>query len=885
MSPFLVIAISIGYIALLFGIAYWGDRQSRRGRHLANNPLVYALSLTVYCTAWTFYGSVGRAASSGLDFLPVYLGPTLTAPLWILVLRKMILISKHQRITSVADFISARYGKSTTIGAIATLGAVAGVLPYISIQLKALTSSFSILLGAAGAESASALPIAIALALFAILFGTRHLDPNERHEGLVVAIAFESVLKLLAFLSVGIFVCFFLFEGPGDLFRQALVRPDISRLLDWNATGINGWDWFWLNAISMMAIFLLPRQFHMAVVENTSPMHVRQASWLFPLYLLLINLFVLPIAFAGLLMPGTSGADPDMYVLSLPIASGQNGLALLAALGGFSAAASMVIVSVIALSIMVSNNLALPVLVRFGLAEGRQLIWLRRLAIAAIVLLAYVYFITIGKGYALVSIGLVSFAGMAQFAPAVFGGMYWKKATKQGALAGLSIGFAIWAYTLVLPNLAEVGILSRDILEKGPLGIDWLNPYALFGLEGLSHLSHGVFWSLLLNAGAYVYVSLRTRHSPLEAAQADLFVHIFKYNRGSGRRDLRQRQARMGDLLHLMNRFLGPVRTASLLDQFAREGRGRINGPQPLADEIAGPELITFAETQLAGSIGSASAKIIIESIAREDAISLEEMIRVLEQTQEILAYNQALEDANARLKELDRMKADFITTVTHELRTPITSIRSLAKILKDNPALEATRQAEFLGIISAESDRIARLINQVLDIEKLRAEKSYLQSERLDFRVLAEQCCQSMQPWMAEKSIRYTCDLGAGPIWVNGDRDKLIQVFVNLLSNAAKFAPPTGGQVEVALHVRAGAAHLSVQDNGIGISPENLPLLFQQFTQIHHPEQGKPAGSGLGLYITRQIVEAHGGKVWAESLPGQGARFVVEIPVVDEES
>ena len=291
MNSLLILTSSVIYVGLLFWIASYAERRSKDGRSLVNNPYIYALSLAVYCTAWTYYGSVGRAATSGIGFLPIYLGPTIMAPLWIIVLRKIVLISKAQRITSIADFISSRYGKSTWMGVLASVLAVFAVIPYIAIQLKAINSSLFILTSQTiGSNSAAAnmpfyndpaLFIAVALAVFTILFGTRNLDPNERHEGLIAAIAFESIFKLTAFISVGVFITFFVYNGFGDLFGKAMEVPQIRQLFDYSQTGIDGWNWFWLTLISMSAIFLLPRQFHVAVVENNSTSHLIKASWLF----------------------------------------------------------------------------------------------------------------------------------------------------------------------------------------------------------------------------------------------------------------------------------------------------------------------------------------------------------------------------------------------------------------------------------------------------------------------------------------------------------------------------------------------------------------------------------------------------------------------------
>ncbi len=904
-----IILLSFLYVGVLFVVAYYAERQFERGRSLVNNPVIYSLSLAVYCTAWTFYGSVGRAATDGMGFLPIYLGPVILAPLWWVLLKKIILISKSQRITSIADFISSRYGKSTWLGIIATLISVFGIIPYISIQLKAISASYYILgHGASRVESSAATPffldnslyIAGALALFTIFFGTRHLDPNERHEGLVAAIAFESLVKLIAFLAVGIFVTFGIYEGFGDLFAVASSDEAIRRLLAFQEVGIDGGEWFWLIFLSMSAIIFLPRQFHVAVVENTNPQYVARASWLFPLYLLLINIFVLPIAVGGLIQFPEHAVEPDTFVLSLPLAYGKTALAMVAAIGGFSAATSMVIVAVIALSIMISNNLVLPFLLKPQILreEGyynltSRLLGIRRISIVVVLLLAYAYFKSVGENYPLVSIGLISFTAVAQFAPTVIGGIYWKRGTRSGAIAGLLIGFCIWAYTLPLPTLEQAGILPFSFVESGPFGIALLRPYHLFGLTGFDHISHAAFWSLFFNAIAYFGVSLGTRQRPLEISQADIFVNIYKYRSGGGDYEVLRRQAPMQEIKQLLDRFLGPNRTREILNSYEKN-----HGLDLGREAMAGPDLITFVETHLTGAIGAASAKVIIGSIAKEDPISLEEMFKILEQTQEIIQYSKALERksgelerttlelkvANERLKELDRLKADFITTVTHELRTPITSIKALSKILLTKAELPHQKREEFLSILVNESERISRLINQVLDLEKIQTVPVDDELEMLEFTTVVRNAYNGLKQLMEEKQIDHCLELPAsGHFPVRGHYDRLTQVVVNLVSNAIKFANAESGRIEVRLVPQNGSVRLSIQDNGRGIAPADQHHIFEKFTQVNDRRAGKPKGSGLGLFITKTILEHHGGRIWVESEVNRGAKFVVELPLAEQ--
>jgi len=589
LQSWVIIPVALAYIGILFAIAYYGDHCADRGHSIIANPYIYSLSLGVYATAWTFYGSVGRAAGDGVGFLPIYIGPTLMMALWWLVMRKIIRISKANRITSLADFISSRYGKSALLAGLVTVIAVVGVLPYIALQLKAVSNSYTILAQYPHVEVASqreAVPfetdtafwMALLLATFTILFGTRHLDASERHEGLVAAVAFESIVKLVAFVAVGIFVTYGLYDGFGDIFQRASAHPRLAPLVA-PLGGVAGSyaSWTWLTVLSMLAIMFLPRQFQIAVIENVNENHLGKAIWLFPLYMLAMNLFVVPVAFGGVMHFSGSIIDPDTFVLTIPMAEHRRGLALLVFIGGLSAATGMVIVETIALSTMVCNDLVMPVLLRMRsmrLAERQDLTGLllaiRRGAIVAVVLLGYLYFRLAGEAYALVAIGLISFAAVAQFAPAVLGGIYWKAATRAGALAGLSAGFVVWLYTLLLPSFAKSGWLPIGFLEHGPFGIALLKPYALFGLDGLNDITHAMLWSLVANVGSYAAVSLLTRQSVAEQAQATRFVDVFKREGEGLDHRLWKGEASLPELKALLARFLGPERADAVLLEYAQ---------------------------------------------------------------------------------------------------------------------------------------------------------------------------------------------------------------------------------------------------------------------------------------------------------------------------
>lgn len=904
MNIWIVIASGLAYLGVLFGVAYYSEHKAIQGKSIISNPYVYALSMAVFCTAWTFYGSVGRAASAGAGFLPIYLGPTLTAPLWLLLLRKIILISKRERITSIADFISARYGKSTQLGVLATIVAVFGIIPYISIQLKAIATSFDVLTQTHLVNEVITKTIyldtshyvTILLGIFTIFFGARHLDATERHEGLVAAVAFESIVKLVAFVMVGIFVTFFVYDGFADIFAKAAQQESLQNLYSLNSTNIDSWEWSWLMILSMFAILLLPRQFHVNVVENTSSKQINKAMWLFPLYLLIINIFVLPIALGGKMH--FMNGDADMYVLNLPMAYDKNSLALLVFLGGLSAATSMVIVATIALSIMLSNNIFLPFFLKISpykeeiredtLSVGRLLL-IRRISIVLILIAAYTYFKSISSEYALVSIGLISFTAVAQFAPVVIGGIYWKRATQKGAFWGLLVGFVVWAYTLPLPTLAEAGFLSNDFIENGLLGIKILKPTALFGLSGVSPISQAAFWSLFFNISTYLVVSLLTIPSPIEHRQANIFVDIYKYIQETPTQEVLKRTASLYDVEILVKRFLGNKRGENLLRTYALNHHIDLTQTKTIDADF-----INYIENTLAGAIGTASARILLASIVKEDPISLEEVMRILDQTQEIMTYSQALEkkskeleqttkeltSANDRLKELDTLKDDFITTVTHELRTPITSIKALSRILSDNPTLAIAKREEFLNIIVSESERITRLINQVLDLEKIEIKNQEFPKEVIDFRQIVNRAIANVTAVANERQIHLGKNIYPKRLQVIGNEDQILQVITNLLSNAFKFCNNKNGKVQVILETESHQAILKVKDNGKGISPKNQQIIFDRFTQINDDQRGKPKGSGLGLSISKTIIEQHKGELNVESEVDDGATFIVCLPL-----
>jgi signal transduction histidine kinase len=593
---------------------------------------------------------------------------------------------------------------------------------------------------------------------------------------------------------------------------------------------------------------------------------LRRAAWAFPLYLLLINLFVLPIAFGGLVIFGAGRMDPDGFVVSLPLAHGQQGLALAAFIGGLSAATGMVIVEAIAVSTMVCNDLLMPWLLRtrrFGArAAGdltRTLLAIRRGAIVGVMLLGYLYFRLAGEAYALVSIGLISFAAVAQFAPAMLGGIYWKGGTKLGALVGLSAGFALWVYTLLLPSFVKSGWLDATWLSEGPGSIALLKPEQLLGLTGLDSLTHSLFWSLLANAGAYVVVSLARTPSGQEASQALLFVDIFE--RSAARRPVFWRgRARVPDLLQLAGRFVGAERARQLIDEHLRA----TGGDQTAADA----RMVQLVETQLAGAIGSASARVMVAAVVEEEPLALDDVMRMLEET--------------SQLRALDRMKDDFMASVTHELRTPLAAIRAVTELMRDDAEMPGAQREAFLDIVVTETERLGRLVNQVLDMAKIESGHGEWHNSDVDLRTLLAHAVQTTAAMFKERGATVQLHLPDALPTLRADRDRLLQVLMNLLSNAAKFVPREGGRVDMRLRSDDAGVTVEVHDNGPGVPRDQQTLIFEKFHQ-GGDTANRPQGTGLGLPISRRIVEHFGGRMMLRSEPGQGACFGFFLPWVKD--
>ncbi len=881
-----LVAVSLAYVVMLFLVAFLAERRAAAGRaNWVQSPIIYTLSLSIYCTAWTFYGAVGYAARSGLEFVTIYLGPTLVMIGWWWVLRRLVRIGRTQRITSIADLVSSRFGKSTLLGVIVTLICVVAATPYIALQLQSVTLSFSVFAQNAGETwgrselNATAGWVAIGLAVFTVLFGTRNLDANERHHGIVMAIAVEAVVKLVALVGVGAFVVWGIAGGTGAM----LDRIDASPVDLWDQSGGR---WATLIFLSAAAFLCLPRMFQVLVVENADERHLRVATWAFPLYLFLMSLFVVPIAIVGLdLLP--AGSNPDLFVLTLPLSEGRDGLAMLSFLGGFSSATSMVIVATIALATMVSNHIVVPLWFRLQNQEGavmsgdvRQIILLaRRLSIAGILALGFLYYRFSGGGTALAAIGLVSFAGAVQILPAMIGGIFWRGATRIGAAFGLVIGLLVWVWTLFLPSFGVDAVVSQAVMDAGPFGINWLRPQALFGISGMDPLVHSVMWSMLLNTSIFIIGSLVSFPTPLERLQGAQFVNVLE--RSAGARAWTTAAAGAEDLLVMAQRILGSDQAQAI---FQREVQHQ--GKVGYLPEVT-PEFIERLERQLSGSVGAATAHAMIGQIIGGSGVLVEDLIAVADEAAQILEYSnrleaksaeqertaRALRDANEKLTALSIQKDAFLSQISHELRTPMTSIRSFSEIL-GNPDIAADDKSRYAVIIQEEAVRLTRLLDDLLDLSVLENGQVTLQRQTGQLRDLLDRAVRASG--VQGENLDIVRDPVSENVTLTTDLDRLGQVFINLIANARKYCAADKPKLKISVKEKADVYHIDFIDNGFGISPENQQMIFEKFSRVI--DQSKAGGAGLGLAICREIMHRLGGEIGY--LPGQyGTAFRVVLP------
>ncbi len=885
----LLVILSI-YLAVLFFIAHWAEKKGNS--KWTNNPYIYTLSLAVYCTAWTYYGSIGVAANSGLSYLPIYLGPVIIAPAWIMILKKIIRISRVNKISSIADFISLRYGNSRFLGAIVTIICLTGIIPYIALQLKAIAETFHIVTKTQTSSlifNDTTTYVAIALALFASYYGTRYVDASEKRKGIVTAVAMESVLKLVFFVIIGVYVTFFVFDGFDDIYQKASL---LEHFKEKNTIGglPQAINWFLLCILSMFAIFLLPRQFQVSVIENNRENHINTAVWLFPLYLLIFNLFVYPIAWGGNILFAGHAVNSDAYSLLIPQFFNNKTLTVIVFLGGFSAAISMIVVSSIGLSTMLTNNILIPYNL-IGKLKGneqtissRKILNTRKISIFSLIILSYFIYRFFGLNYTLVSIGLVAFVIISQLAPAFFGALFWRRGSRLGAIYGIIIGFIICIYTLLIPYTIGLTNSNNTFISEGFMGFHLLKPFQLFGLDYLQPIPHALFWSLLFNAVTYFSVSVSFKGNYRERNYAEMFVDINKYITNHENAFIWKGTAYRNDIEKVLIRFLGVERTKRAMNIFNVKYNVDIN------QELADARLIKFSENLLTGHIGTASARILIASVVKEEKISLPEVLKILEESKENIIINKKLTETSNELKEItaklqnaneslmvkDKQKDDFLDTVTHELRTPITAIRAASEILHDDDEIPDELKKQFLQNIISESDRLNRLIDKILDLEKFETGKQTIHPFKHNLVTTIEKSIEPLQQLIRNKKIAIHIE-SKDKVNAYYDEDRIVQVITNLLSNAIKFCPENEGLITIQITAKEDYIQTAVQDNGKGINPNDFEAIFEKFYQSTNQNIKKPVGSGLGLAICKQIIEHHKGKIWSEnSLKGACILFTL---------
>lgn len=893
MSNYLLVIIILVYFGVLFLIALWSDKNVNS--KWVNNPYVYSLSLGIYCSAWTYYGSVGIAATSGISFLTTYLGPVIAAPLWVYILRKILRIVKYQKISSIADFIALRYGNHRFIGALVTVICLLGIIPYISLQLKAISETFQIITNETNVKRIflfedTTFYIAVLIALFATFFGTQTTDTTDKRRGIVFIVAIESLVKLLIFIVIGVYVTFFIYDGTTDLFQQANASFDVYKLSTISSL-TEGVNMFYMIAISFIAIFLLPRQFQMSVVSNDREYHLKTAIWLFPLYLLLFNLFVIYIAWAGNLNFDSSVVNPDYYTLLLPLKYDSFWLALLVFIGGLSAVISMVVVSTVALSNMVSNSLIIP----YGFLETfnknnpekntKYIKNIRRFSIFTLIILAYIFYFNFSIEITLFSIGYISFVIIAQLAPAFFIGMFWTKGNSVGAILGICFGFLVVVYTLIVPFIYDAILNSHHFTENGPFGMALLKPYNLFGLNFLTPTTNAFFWSITVNVVMYLVGSVYVKSSYRERNYAELFAsNSNDFALFSETAYVWKGEAYVADIRNVLEKFLGTEKTNRAINLFFAKNK------IPKNTVKADAKFVNFSEKLLSGIIGSTSSKILISNVVKEQPVSLTEILKILEESKETISTNKFLKEKSDQLTQLtqelksvneelvvkDQQKDDFLDTVAHELKTPITAIKASAEVLMFDDDMPADLKQKFLNNIVDDTNRLTKLINNILDLEKLANGREELDISNNNIQETTLKAIHFVEQLVLDKQI--TIKNNVKSLFFLYDDDRILQVFSNLLTNAIKFVEPVTGQIEINLTEQDDFVLISVEDNGKGIPEEDFEYIFDKFYQSKNQTTKKPVGSGFGLSICKHIVESHKGTIWAEQ-KSKGVRFLVKLP------
>ena len=859
------------YLALLFFIAFWAEK--RKSNFWANNPYVYSLSLAVYCTAWTYYGSIGVAANQGLEYLAIYIGPIIIIPAWIVINSKIIRISRVNKISSIADFISLRYGNSRSFGAIISVVCILAIIPYIGLQIKAISDTFHLVTKSENPNNIftdTATYVVLLIAIFSSYYGTRYVDASEKRLGIISAVAVESFLKLIFFVILGIFVTYGIFNGFDDIYEKAKNLPEFTQRNSFN--GLEGsFNWMLTSMLSMTAIFLLPRQFHTTIIENRKENHLKTAIWVFPLYLLIFNFFVFPIAWGGKILFLGQNVNPELFPILIPQKFGSILISVIVFLGGLSASISMIIISSVTLSIMLSNNVIIPYgwidtfKTKNDTSNNKNIVNIRKVSIFLLIITAFVFYKYLILESSLFSVGLVSFVLIAQLAPSFFGAIFWRRGTYTGAVIGLILGILICYINLIIPQYLKA--------INPELAINQYRILQFFKIPYLETIPQVFFWSLLANATVFTIISVSSKGNYRERNYAEIYVDINRYIQNHEGAYIWKGKANVSDIRRILVRFLGDKKTKQALKIFNL--KYNIDDENDTADS----RFIKFSENLLSGRIGTASAKILIEGVTKEDKISLPEVLKILEESKENITLNRKLTEqsrqlrrlsddlrsANSSLIEKDKQKDDFLDSVTHELRTPITAIKAAGEILLDDDEIPTDIKKEFLNNIITESDRLNELINDILYLDKLESGTIKLNINKNNIIDTYHKALKPIYHLIQQKNIHHSEINLLNDNEFYYDEARIIQVFQNILGNAYKFTEESG-MIQVKFQEKDNLLKIGIFNTGKKIPDEDIDLIFDKFYQSKHQNIRKPVGTGLGLAICKKIIDAHQGKIYAEN-------------------
>ena len=910
-----VLTYVVLYTSLLYGLVQLLQKKDLL-KKINSGPLTYSLSLAAYCTAWTFYGSVGSAAKNGILFLTIYLGPMISIILWSSILKKLIRVKEKYKITSIADFVSTRYGKSTKVALIATVLALIGTIPYISLQLKAILGSISLLTGVKGLGFSTETFVVLFIAAGTIILGIKKINLTDRHTRMLTVIAIENVVKLITFLLIGSVAFFILNDSPSSFYEdlKEYLPQDYSYMGHRDFKDIATWATYLILATN--AILFLPRQFHVAVVENNNEKHIRSAKWQFGLYLFLINLFVLPIVVTAYKL-GYGVEQADNFVVNLSMHQGSKLMAIAIFIGGFSAASGMIMLSTMTVSTMISNHLAIPFFKSTGTLKylSKYILQVRWVSALALISVAYFYMKVMEGKYALVAMGMISFSAALQFAPAIVLGLYWKNANKRGVLCGTLPGALIWLYTLVLPAFCKSGFLPIELLTEGPFGISFLRPENLFGVTGLHYLTNSLIWTMFFNISGFVIGSLSYEQTiNEEKLGADIVNILGQDSEGSSLDDSYEKEICLVEkqeiVFNLMTKYFNEIVAKNYLQDIFQD---IATDDCKMISIIELFELRNRVESTLSGAIGSANASGEVDSSglftdSEKDNLSsfyaklmtdlnvdpreLNRKINFYKEKQDfILDQNENLEKlVKVRTNELESQKektfqasklsalGEMASGIAHEINNPLTiisSTSSLIRRLSKKDKLTNERLSDQLNDIDRTVKRISAIVNGMKNLSRDTSTDSFEDTQVCD---IVNDCLSICESKFKSSGVVFTIEIedSVKNLIIKCKRIDISRVIINFLNNAFDVVSELDEKwIVLDVFVENGHITFSLTDSGKGISKEVQEKIFQPFFTTK--EIGK--GTGLGLSLSKTIIEDHNGHI-SLSKDCENTRFLITFPV-----